>query len=101
MRRAELVTNLAFLAPLLAMLAIVCVLTTPLNIVIAGICYACGPWSLFHAKLSLFRQHVWISFGPSRMTPEHRHSYRTGYALIGVGEVVNLVALCMMASGSY
>jgi hypothetical protein len=51
---------------------------------------------LFHAKLSLFRRGVWISFGPSRLAPEDRRSYWTGYAFITVGVFMNIVAIFVM-----
>jgi high-affinity nickel permease len=85
-----------FLSPILAAITITCLLAAPLNIVVALSCYAIGVLSLVHAKLSLFRQGVWVSFGPSRMDPQYRQSYWVGYALIGVGVLINIVALLVI-----
>jgi hypothetical protein len=96
MRKAELAANLIFLSPFLAGILIACLLTTPLNIFAALACYALGLTSLIHAKLSLFRQGVWLSFGPSRLTQEYRRSYWIGYAFIALGVFINTVALLVI-----
>jgi len=97
MRRTELAANLVFLSPILAAFAIMCLLTPPLNIFVALFCYALGLLSLLHAKLSLFRQGVWVSSGPSRLAPEYRRSYWIAYALLAVGVFINIVALLVIA----
>lgn len=74
MRRAELAANLMFLLPMPAGMLVACLLATPLNILVALTCYALGMASLIYAKLSLFRQGIWLSLGPSRMTQEYRRS---------------------------
>ena len=93
MQRTERAANLILLSPIFAAIVITCLLATPLSIVFAFFCYAIGLLSLFHAKLSLFRRCVWISFGPSRLAPEYRRSYWAGYAFIAVGALPNIVAL--------
>jgi len=97
MRRTELAANVVFLSPILAAIVITCLLATPINIFAVLLCYALGLSSLLHAKLSLFRQGVWVSFGPSRLAQEYRRSYWTGYALIAVGVFVNIVALLVIS----
>lgn len=96
MRRAELAANLIFLSPILAGILIACLLATPLNIFAALVCYAIGLASLIHAKLSLFRQSVWLSFGPQRLAQEYRRSYWIGYAFIALGVFINTVALLVI-----
>lgn len=93
MRRAELAINLVFLSPILAGILITCLLATPLNIFVALGCYTFGLLSLVQAKLSMFRQGAWVSFGPWRMAPQFRRSYWIGYAFIAVGVLINIVAL--------
>lgn len=97
MRKGEFAANMIFLSPIFAALVIPCILLTPLNIVSAILCYAIGLLSLVHAKLSLKRQGVWVSFGPSKMAPEYRRSYWTGYAFIVAGCLLNIVALLVIS----
>jgi hypothetical protein len=101
MRRAELAANLIFLSPILTATLMTCVLATPLNIFVALGCYTLGLLSLVQAKLSLFRQGVWVSFGPSRMGPQFRRSYWIGYALIAVGVFINIVSLLVIGRFSH
>ena len=101
MRRAELAANLIFLSPILAGMLTICLLATPLNIFAALTCYAIGLNSLIHAKLSLFRQGVWLSFGPQRLTQEYRRSYWMGYACIGLGVFINTMALRLLVIGRF
>jgi len=42
------------------------------------------------AKLSMFRQGQWLTFGSSRMTPINRRFYRTGYFFVGCSMVMAL-----------
>jgi hypothetical protein len=96
MRRTELAANLIFVSPILAAILMTCVLATPLNIFIALFCYTLGLLSLVHAKVSLLRQGVWVSFGPSRMAPQFRRSYWLGYAFIAVGVFINILTLLVI-----
>ena len=99
MRKLEFAANLVFLLPVLVTLAIVvvcaCLLTHPLNILLICGCYAAGVGSLLYAKLSLFRQGIWLSFGPAQMDEEHRRSYCSGYALIVIGIVLQALLFLM------
>jgi hypothetical protein len=100
MRRTELAVMLwPFWA--CAIMAVMGLLITPLNLLVVFFCYVLGLLLLLHAKQSLFRQGVWVSFGPSRLAPRYRQSYWTGYALLAVGVFSNLVALAVMASGAW
>lgn len=96
MRRAEIAANLILHSPILAGILITCFLAIPLNLFAACICYAIGLTSLVHAKLSLFRQGVWLSFGPQRLSQEYRRSYWIGYTFIALGMVINIVALLVI-----
>lgn len=51
---------------------------------------------LAFAKISLFRQGIWISWGPRYMTRRNGLLYRTGYILFGSGAAIMLLALSMM-----
>ncbi|GAB5403923.1 MAG: hypothetical protein Aurels2KO_21540 [Aureliella sp.] len=93
MRKADSAAGLIFLMPLFAAIVTVCLLSTPMTVFVAFTCYVLGIVSLVHAKLSLFRRGVWWSFGPSRVTPEYRRSYWSGYALIVVGILFNVAAV--------
>jgi hypothetical protein len=44
------------------------------------------------AKISLFRQGIWLSWGPKRMTKWWARLYRVGYVLMGFGVVLLLLA---------
>jgi hypothetical protein len=49
-----------------------------------------GFFCLLTAKVSLFRQGVWNSWGPGQMTKWWSRIYKLGYVLIGLGAVVTL-----------
>ncbi len=97
MRKAELAVNLFLMGPCLVGILLVCLLSTPLNVGLVCLCYALGLAPLVRAKMSLFRRGVWISFGPSRLSPELRRAYWTGYAFIAIGVFLNLVVLAILA----
>ena len=93
MRRGELAGNL--ILPGLAVLG-ACVVSTPLNIGIVCLCYTFGVAAMIKAKWPLFQRGVWTSFGPSRLSPQRRRIYWTGYALIAIGIVLNLMVLAIL-----
>lgn len=97
MRKLEFAVNLLFLLPAFAALAIVvmcaCLSTHPLNIILICGCYAAGIGSLLWAKLSLFRQGIWVSFGPAQMDAERRQSYWSGYVLLVIGAVLQALVI--------
>jgi hypothetical protein len=67
-------------------------LFTKTTMIIAGsgiICFAVG-------KVSLFRQGIWISWGPRYMTRRNVLLYKTGYALLGSGAALMLLVQGMM-----
>jgi len=45
------------------------------------------------AKASLYRQGIWISFGPGRMTRGYANLYKAAYLLMGVGVLATLLLL--------
>lgn len=98
MRRGEAIVNLAlFFGPLLLAILITGALSLssvrlPAMYVCAGL-YAVGLSLLLTAKGSLFRQGIWISFGPSRMSSGNRRRYRAAYVLLVAGAVLNGMAL--------
>jgi hypothetical protein len=48
------------------------------------------------AKISLFRQGIWISWGPRYMTKLNALLYKTGYALLGSAVVLMLLVRTVM-----
>ncbi len=96
MRKLEFAVNLVFLSPMLVGILLVCLFSTPLNIGVVCLCYAIGLAALVRAKLPLFRHNVWVSFGPSRISPELRRAYWTGYAFVIIGAFLNLVVLAIL-----
>ena len=97
MRKAELAINLALLSPIIVGILLGCLFSTPLNIGLVCLCYAIGLAALVRAKWSLFRRGVWVSFGPSRLAPEMRRVYWTGYAFVVIGAFLNIVVLGILA----
>ena len=96
MRKFELAVNLVFFSPILVGILLVCLFSTPLNMGVVCLCYAIGLAALVRAKLPLFRRNVWVSFGPSSLSPELRRAYWTGYAFIVIGAFLNLVVLAIL-----
>ncbi len=97
MRKFELAANLVFLSPILVGILLVCLFSTPLNIGVVCLCYAIGFAAIVRAKLPLFRRNVWVSYGTTRLSPELRRAYWTGYAFIVIGVFLNLVVLAILA----
>ncbi|MDA7928500.1 hypothetical protein N9B54_00950 [Mariniblastus sp.] len=58
--------------------------------------YVLGFSKLLTSKMSLFRQHQWLSFGPSGMDSENRRRYFHGYATIGTAAVLNLLGIVLV-----
>jgi hypothetical protein len=54
---------------------------------------AVGVMALVLAKASLFRQGIWRSWGPGRMTRPFRALYVIAYALMGVGVFLGCIYL--------
>lgn len=46
---------------------------------------------LLMAKISLFRQKIWLSFGPGRMSRGYARLYKVAYVLMGLGALVMLL----------
>jgi len=60
--------------------------------------YVLGFGLFLLAKISVFRQGNWLSFGSDRMVPSYRWTYRTGYFLMGLGFLLTLsLAIAQMA----
>ena len=81
----------------LAIAVILMVATSPavLMLTIAFV-YVLGFSKLLTSKMSMFRQHQWISFGPSEMDAKNRKRYFYGYATIGVAAVFNLLGIVLV-----
>ena len=62
------------------------------TMIIAGSGIIC----LAAAKISLFRQGIWISWGPRYMTKRNALFYKAGYRLLGTGAVLLLLTQSMM-----
>jgi hypothetical protein len=45
------------------------------------------------AKVSLYRQGIWLSFGPGLMARKYASLYKVAYVLIGVGVLLMLLLL--------
>ena len=54
---------------------------------------AIGFCLFFVAKLSVFRQGIFVSFGSRQMTRRHRWMYWMGYSLIGIGWLLGIGAV--------
>lgn len=98
MRRGECIVNLAIVfGPLMIGLLFVAALAlAPVRIPGVLVClglYGAGLSLLFTAKISLFRQAVWISVGPSRMCRRNRRRYQAAYVLLVAGALLNLMLL--------
>lgn len=53
---------------------------------------------LILAKVSLYRQGIWLSFGAGRMTRGYARLYRVAYLLMGVGVVLMVLLLIALRS---
>ena len=98
MRRGELIVNLAMaFGPLVIGLLIAVALSlAPVRIPGVLVCrglYGAGLSLLLTAKISLFRQGIWISVGPSQMRRRNRRLYRAAYVLLVTGALLNLLLL--------
>jgi hypothetical protein len=100
MRKLELAANLVFLSPFILGLVGACLFFTPLNIIVACISYLIGLHWLVQAKMSLFRQGIWFSFGPARLGSEYRRTYWTSYAFLAAGVFINIVAILVMSGAA-
>jgi len=102
MRKPELVFNLAILfgplalAMLLLLAPAVVFCRSPLLVLCLAL-YAAGLGLLLAAKVPLLRRGVWVSFGSSQMSGLGRKCYRSGYGLIGLGFILNLLLLLSAA----
>ncbi len=63
-----------------------------MTMIIAGSGMIC----LAVAKISLFRQGIWISCGPRYMSRRNALLYKTGYALFGSGAALTLLVRSMI-----
>jgi len=97
MRRGELIVNLVFLGvPVIGIFLAMVIPLVALRIPELLFClalYGTGICLLVAAKVSLFRQGIWVSFGPSGMSRIHRACYGIAYVLLVSGAVVNVALL--------
>ncbi len=98
MRRVEFIVNLVLVfGPLIIGILIAAALSlAPVRIPGMLVCvglYAAGLCLLLASKISLFRQGIWISLGPSQMCPSNRRRYKAAYVLLVTGAVLNLMLL--------
>lgn len=91
---------LSGLPALLCLFAFLLATSPPALLLLCGAGYAGGLVQLFRAKRSLFRQGIWISFGPARMSSANRRHYLTGYTCIGLAGVCNVWLLLPVAFAS-
>ncbi len=98
MRRGELFVNLLIVfGPLvIGILIAAAIWVAPVRIPGMLVCvglYAAGLGLLLAAKISLFRQGIWISLGPSPMCRANRRRYKAAYVLLVTGAVLNVILL--------
>lgn len=51
---------------------------------------------LILAKVSLYRQGIWLSFGPGRMSSGYASLYRVAHVLMGLGVLLMLLLLSVL-----
>ncbi len=98
MRKLEAIANFAmFVLPLVVGLLLVLAFSmVQQRGAVFFVClavYAIGLCLLLAAELSLFRQGIMCSFGPSKMSPTNQRRYGAGYTFIMVGMGLNLLLL--------
>ena len=92
MRRLELAINLfVVFGPSAIGLLIFVLLTPPLTAFGSFTCFGAGLALLGYAKCDMFKQRIWFSCGPSRMTRNGRTAYWQAYGFIAVGVILNLI----------
>ena len=98
MRRGELIVNLAFVfgPPVIGIFIAAALSLVPFRIpgvLVCFVLYAAGLSLLLAAKMPLLRRGVWVSFGPSEMSPGNQGRYMVAYALLVTGVILNLMLL--------
>ena len=96
-KRESLVNLVLVFSPLaIGLLYAAAVSLAPVRVLGVPVCvgfYAAGLSLLLTAKISLFRQRIWVSFGSSQMCQGSRRRYRAAYVLLGAGMVLNVALL--------
>jgi hypothetical protein len=83
-------TILIFAVPVIALIIVVSLLNHPeLPFVVILFGLAC----LIVSKVSLFRQGIWFSFGPGRMSKGYTTLYKVACLLMGVGVLLMLLLM--------
>ena len=98
MRRGELIVNMAVVFGPVAIGILIAASLSLAPVRIPGMLgcvglYAAGLSLLLAAKISLFRQGIWTSLGPSQMCRGNRRRYKAAYVLLVTGAVLNLMLL--------
>jgi hypothetical protein len=97
MRRYELAVNLFLHAPIFIGVGVVLAMW-PVNVVVMFALYVCGLIDLLYAKMPLYRQRIFLSFGPSHLPAQHRNAYFRGYRRIALGILFNVLALVHLST---
>ena len=96
MKRTNAAANAVISYAPLAVVAFLVIVTNPMMLILTvAFIYMLGLAKLIRSKMSLFRQHHWLSFGPSKMDTENRTRYFQGYATIVVAAVFNLLGIAL------
>ena len=70
------------------------VLDAPTLFIIVALILNIAGFTMFSiAKVSLYKQGHWLTFGSSLMTPRNRMLYRIGYSLMACAAAISLVFL--------
>lgn len=96
MFRADAIANaiMVFGMPVLGMVLMTLLITASGNPIgfawFTILLYGVGLALFVIAKLSLYRQGRWLSWGSAHMSPRYRRMYRIGYCLMGLGFLFHL-----------
>lgn len=69
-------------------------LRSPTFVVVGLAVSLLGAILLFVARLPLYRQRRWFSFGPKHLTGTHRRLYFAAYVCLSVGVMMFLLLIC-------
>ena len=94
MRKSNAIFNAMFVFGPFVLLALMIIAMIPLYAIVAvSILYLIGIALLIVSKRSLFRDGVWISFGPGQMDARNRRRYFSAYGILAIGMLINLTSL--------